>query len=121
MHTDRVWDVFGCHLLLLGRDIPGPAGEAGGEPAAGCGCDRVAEEGWAGVSDADQPDAAGADVEELEGNFHPSQQAGRAPRFLGRVEEGDILSLRLRSGQSGADLVPRFYGAVTEIVFRLAH
>ena len=40
------------------------------------GCDRVAEEGWAGVSDAGQPDAAGTDAEGFRGavGFHPAEQ-----------------------------------------------
>jgi hypothetical protein len=65
------------------------------------GCDRVAEEGWAGVSDVGEPDAAGADAE------------GVGEVGLGRVEEGDILSLRLRlrSGfrQSGRGFIPAFF------------
>ena len=39
------------------------SGEEGGEPAAGCGCNRLAEEGWEGVSDAGEPGASGEDVE----------------------------------------------------------
>ena len=39
-----------------------PAGEEGGKSAAGCGRDRVAEEGWAGVSDAGESGAAGTDA-----------------------------------------------------------
>src|SRR5580700_1845070 len=31
--------------------------------ASGCGCDRVAEEGWEGVSDAGEPGASGEDAE----------------------------------------------------------
>lgn len=37
-----------------------PPTKTGGEPAAGCRWDRVAEEGWRG--DAGKPDAAGADA-----------------------------------------------------------
>lgn len=37
--------------------------EVGGGPAAGCGCARVGEEGWRGVPDAGESDAAGTDVE----------------------------------------------------------
>ena len=39
------------------------SGEEGGESASGCGCDRVAEEGWEGVSDAGEPGASGEDAE----------------------------------------------------------
>src|ERR1700723_3180825 len=35
------------------------SGEEGGEPAAGCGCDCVAEEGWQGESEPGESDAAG--------------------------------------------------------------
>jgi len=31
--------------------------------ASGCGCDRVAEEGWEGISDAGEPGASREDVE----------------------------------------------------------
>ena len=36
--------------------------EAGGESETRCGCDRLAEEGRAGISDASELDATGADV-----------------------------------------------------------
>ena len=38
------------------------ASEAGGESAAGRGCHCVAEEGWAGISDAGESDSSGEDV-----------------------------------------------------------
>ena len=54
-------------------------GETGGEPAAGCGCDCVAEEGWAGVSDARQPDAAGTDAEGFRGAIGFGRGGVRSP------------------------------------------
>src|SRR6266702_4449133 len=57
-----------------GRNVS--AGEAGGESAAGCRCDRVAEEGWRGVSDAGEPVVAGADA----GGFGGAVEEVRAGR-----------------------------------------
>jgi hypothetical protein len=56
-----------------------PAGEAGGEPAAGCGCDCVAEEGWRRVSDAGEPDAAGADAGGVGGAGESGSCVARMP------------------------------------------
>jgi hypothetical protein len=75
----------------------------GREPAAGCGCAGVAEEGWAGVSDAGEPDAAGTDAEGFGGAVgggswrHVSIKSLRERCASPRIEgEDEARSLRLR-------------------------
>jgi hypothetical protein len=70
----------------------------------------VAEEGWAGVSDAGKPDAAGAYAEGVGGIES------------GRVEEGGVSSLRLRLHsclrQSGRRFVALGCGTRERVLFR---
>ena len=62
------WMRMGVGGCTGGRDLFCRRG-GGGEPADGCGCAGLAEEGWVGVSDAGEQDARERMLAELRGGW----------------------------------------------------